>query len=145
MNKLSFILCFILLISIKSEAQQQTSQPIKNKSNRIILHYNDTSGLFTKLAKDLIDRGYDLEIKDRETGVIKTKVRNLPGGWAHSVQIRALFRDSTLTFSATQPKDFSWDIFYVTRKGSTLYQTWNELLYIANELNPDRISYAEQK
>lgn len=146
MIKLLFLSSLILLISINCFAQpQQTTEPVKNKSNRIILHFKDTSGLFTKLAKDLIDRGYDLETKDRETGVIKTKVRNLPGGWAHSVQVKCLFRDSTLTFSAIQPKDFSFDVFYMTRKGSTFYQTWNELLFLANQLKPDFITYSEQK
>lgn len=143
-KRLLFII-IVLLIAVKSQGQIQTAEPIKNKSNRIILHFRDTTGLFTRLAKDLIDRGYDLETKDRETGVIKTKVRNLPGGWSHSVQIRALLRDSTLTFSATQPNDFSWDIFYMTRKGTTFHQTWNELMNIALQLQPDRIRYAEAK
>jgi hypothetical protein len=135
---------FVLLISVKGFAQE-TAEPIKNKSNRIILHFKDTTGLFTRFAKFLTDRSYDLEIKDREAGVIKTKVRNLPGGWAHSIQIRSIFRDSTITLSATQPKDFTWDIFYVTRKGSTFYQTWNELIYLGNQLKPESITYMEQK
>lgn len=160
MIKLSFLSCLVLLISIKSEAQQrdkdkpdepakkaneQTSEPVKNKSNRIILFFNDTAGIFTQFAKILTDRSYDFETKDREVGIIKTKVRDLPGGWSHSVQIRCLFRDSTVTLSATQPRDFSWDIFYMTRKGSTFYQTWNELLYLGNQLKPYRIAYSEAK
>jgi hypothetical protein len=138
------ILIIFTLISL-SAFSQETTEPVKNKSNRIILHFSDTTGLFIKLSKDLIDRGYDLDTKDREVGIIKTKVRNLPGGWAHSVQVRCLFRDSTVTLSATQPKDFSFDIFYMTRKGSTFYQTWNELLNLANQLKPDRIGYSEAK
>lgn len=151
MYKFTFIFCLILLTVIKSQAQQQTTkpqetaEPVKNKSNRIILHYKDTTGLFIRTAKELTDRGYDLDTKDREAGIIKTKVRALPGGWSHSVQIRALFRDSTLTFSATQPQDFSWDIFYMTRKGTTFFQTWNEIIYLSNQLRPERITYAEQK
>jgi hypothetical protein len=123
----------------------ETSEPVKNKSNRIILHFRDTTGVFIKLSKDLIDRGYDLDTKDREIGIIKTKARNLPGGWSHSVEVRCLFRDSTVTISATQPKDFTFDIFYTTRKGSTFYQTWNELLFIANLLKPNSIGYSEAK
>lgn len=151
MNKFTFFFYLILLINVKSQAQQrtvkvtETTQPVKNKSNRIILHYKDTTGLFIRTIKELVDRGYDIENKDRESGTIKTTVRALPGGWSHSVQIRAVFRDSTLAFSATQPKDFSWDIFYMTRKGTTFYQTWNELMNIAYRLKPDRISYSEQK
>lgn len=124
---------------------QETSEPIKNKSNRIILHFKDTTGLFIRFAKDLIDRGYELDTKDREIGIIKTKVRNLPGGWAHNVQLKCLFRDSTMTLSATQPGDFSFDVFYLTRKSSTFYQTWNELLYLANNMKPFRIGYSEVK
>lgn len=150
MIKFVSIFCLVLLTVVNLEAQQQTTkaqettEPVKNKSNRIILHFKDTTGLFIRTAKELVDRGYDLEIKDRETGVIKTKIRDLPGGWSHSVQIRALFKDSTLTFSATQPRDFSWDIFYMTRK-STFSQTWNELLFLSNKLQPVSIGYAEQK
>jgi len=124
---------------------QETIEPVKNKSNRIILHFKDTTGLFIRFAKELIDRGYDLETKDRETGIIKTKVRSLPGGWAHNVQIRSLFRDSTITLSASQPADFSFDVFYITRKESTFYQTWNELLFLARQLNSDNIGFLEAK
>jgi hypothetical protein len=127
------------------KAQQQTSEPIKNKSNRIILYLKDTAGAFSHFAKILTDRSYDLEIKDRETGIIKTTIRNLPGGWAHKVQIRCLFRDSTMTLSANQPNDFSFDVFYMTRKGSTFYQTWNELLTLAEQMKPSRIAYMEAK
>lgn len=155
MKKLTYLLTLILLITINlraqqrateySKTQQQTDAPIKNKSNRIILFFKDTTGAFTHFTKILTDRSYDLESKDRETGIIKTKIRSLPGGWAHSVQIRCLFRDSTVTLSATQPNDFSFDVFYMTRKGSTFYQTWNELLYLADQMKPDRIAYMEAK
>lgn len=133
------------MFDFTTAAQQQTAEPVKNKSNRIILHFKDTTGMFIRLAKDLIDRGYELETKDRETGIIKTKVMNLPGGWSHSVQIKSVFRDSTITLSATQPRDFSFDIFYMARKGTTFHQTWNELLYLANQLKPESITYMEQK
>lgn len=145
MNKLVTLSCLCLLIVVNSEGQQQTPEPVKNKSNRIILYFNDTTGIFSNFARILTDRSYDLETKDREVGIIKTKVRELPGGWSHSVQIRCLFRDSTVTLSATQPRDFTWDIFYMTRKGTTFYQTWNELLYLGSQLKPIRIAYSEAK
>jgi len=79
---------FILLISVKGFAQE-TTEPIKNKSNRIILHFKDTTGLFTRLAKDLIDRGYELETKDRDLGILKTKPTDQPGGWSFKNEIKA--------------------------------------------------------
>jgi hypothetical protein len=136
------LLAFLITIAFcgSINAQQETISPIKNKSNRIILHFQDTLGVFTKLKKILTDRNYDLEINDRETGIIKTKNRNLPGGWSHSVQIRFLMRDSTVTISAKQPDDFSFDIFYMTSR-STFRETWKELMLLASELHPARISY----
>jgi hypothetical protein len=125
----------------KAAILQETTEPIKGKSNRIIFHFNDTSGLFSSLSKILTDKGYDLEVKDRETGVIKTKTRDMPGGWAFSIQMRALFRDSTVTFSATQPKDFSWDIFYLSGKGTTFNKIWNEILAIGEEMKPLRVGF----
>lgn len=139
------LLLLIFIVYTFPSYGQETPEPIKNKSNRIILYFKDTTGIFTHFARILTDRSYDLETKDREVGIIKTKVRDLPGGWAHSVKIRCLFRDSTVTLSATQPNDFSFDIFYITRKSSTFYQTWNELLFLGNQLKPYRIAYSEAK
>lgn len=142
-----YLSCLALMVCVCAAAQsrtalsQETTEPINKKSNRIIFHFNDTTGLFTSLTKILIDKGYDLETKDRETGVIKTKTRDMPGGWAFSIQMRALFRDSTVTFSATQPRDFSWDIFYLAGKGTTFNKIWNEMLAIGQEMKPLRIGY----
>lgn len=127
-------------------AQQQTVEPIKNKSNRIVLHFKDTSGLFTKLAKTLIDLGYEFEEKDRELGMLKTKPMEQPGGWSFKNEIKAVFRDSTITLSDVMISGgYKFDLYYVTKKGVIHYKAWNHIMDIANGINPDQITYSEQK
>lgn len=132
---------------ITTSAQaQQTPEPVKNKSNRIILHFKDTTGLFIRFAKDLIDKGYDLETKDRDLGIIKTKPMEQPGGWSFENEIKAVFRDSTVTLSdVMHTGGYKFDLWYVTKKGIIHYKAWNYMMEIANALKPDYITYAEQK
>lgn len=61
MSKLTTLIICLLFMCVQSVAQQQTVEPVKNKSNRIILHFNDTTGLFSRFAMLLTDRSYDLE------------------------------------------------------------------------------------
>lgn len=145
MNKFTFLSCVLLLIGVNSSGQG-TSEPVKNKSNRIILHFKDTTGLFTKLAKSLIDMGYEFEEKDRELGILKTKPMDQPGGWSFKNEIKAVFRDSALTLSDVMlTSGYRFDLFYVTKKGVIHYRAWNHLMEIANSLKPDSITYTEQK
>lgn len=135
-----------LLVLSCTSLMAQNAEPVKNKSNRIILHFNDTSGLFTKLAKTLIDIGYELEEKDRELGVLKTKPTDQPGGWTFKNEIKAIFRDSIITLSDVMHSGgYKIDLFYVTKKYITHYKAWNHIMEIANSLKPDQITYAEQK
>jgi hypothetical protein len=125
---------------------QGTTEPVKNKSNRIILHFKDTTGLFIRFAKDLIDRGYDLETKDRDLGLIKTKPTDQPGGWSFKNEIKAVIRDSTLTLSDNMYSGgYKFDLYYVTKKGIIHYKAWVHLMEIANSLKPDLITYSEVK
>lgn len=146
MLKLTGLLICVLVITVNAVGQQQTTEPIKNKSNRIIMHFRDTTGLFTRLAKDLIDRGYEIETKDRDLGIIKTKPTDQPGGWSFKNEIKAVFRDSTITLSDVMYSGgYKFDLWYVTRKGIIHYKAWNHIMEIANALKPDSITYAEQK
>lgn len=140
-----YLSCAALLVSVCCFAQQ-TTEPVKNKSNRIILHFKDTTGLFTKLAKSLIDLGYEFEEKDRELGILKTKPMEQPGGWSFKNEIKAVFRDSALTLSDVMlTSGYRFDLFYVTRKGVIHYKAWNHIMEIANGLKPDYITYTEAK
>lgn len=161
MNKVSFLSCLVLLITINTKAQksaetkpneppkkgsEQTAEPVKNKSNRIILHFKDTSGLFTKLAKTLIDIGYEFEEKDRELGILKTKPTDQPGGWTFKNEIKAVFRDSVIILSdVMNSMGLKIDLCYVTKKGIIHYKAWSHLMEVANGLKPEHITYMEVK
>lgn len=140
------LLVSLFLLPVLSVFSQETAEPIKNKSNRIILHFKDTTGLFIRFAKDLIDRGYELESKDRDLGILKTKPTDQPGGWGFQNEIKAVFRDSTITLSDNMYSGgYKFDLFYVTRKGVIHYKAWGHLMEIANGFKPELITYSEQK
>ena len=91
---IKFYLSILLLLTGASVfAQDTTTAPVLNKSNRIILHFTDTTGKFTQLARMLVDRGYDIEMKDRELGVLRTKPGALRGGnsFVDQVEIKTIF------------------------------------------------------
>lgn len=131
---------------------QETATPVLDKSNRIILHFKDTSGLFTALARILIDRGHDIEYKDREFGILRTKPGTIPGGHSYNnqMEVKTVFRDSTITISsAVHSHTFIGDshyqshyelIFTKNRKNITNLP-WEELMQIAGLLKPASITY----
>jgi hypothetical protein len=124
----------------------ETIEPVKNKSNRIILHFKDTTGLFIRFAKDLIDRGYEIESKDRDMGTLKTKPTDQPGGWTFQNEIKAVFRDSTITLSdVMHSSGYKFDLYFVTRKGIMHHKAWAHIMEIAAGMKPDFITYAEIK
>ena len=152
MNKLYLLSCFLLLTGASILAQETTT-PVLNKSNRIILHFKDTTGLFMQLARLLIDRGYDIEMKDRELGILRTKPSPLRGGnsWTDQVQILTIFRDSTVTFSGitystSSSHDFvvyenKYEVSYSKRWFRNLMLSWEEMQKIGELLKPASISY----
>jgi len=132
---------------------QDTTAPVLNKSNRIILHFKDTTGLFTQLARLFIDRGYDIDMKDRELGILRTKPSPLRGGysWSDQVEIRTIFRDSTITFSGiaystSSSQDFvvyqiRSEVSYSKKWYRNIMLSWEEMTTIAELLKPTSISY----
>lgn len=154
MNKL--YLSFILLLTGASVlAQDTTTVPVLNKSTRMILHFTDTVGKFSQLARILTDRGHDIDMKDRELGILRTKASQLRGSSNYNtqVEIRAIFRDSTITFSGV-----TYELWYggdsrfgiksqaVYSKRSILHNnmlSWEEMGRIAELLKPESITYSE--
>lgn len=140
------LLFFLYILPALPALSQQTTEPVKNKSNRIILHFKDTTGLFIRLAKDLIDRGYELDTKDRDIGILVTKPTDQPGGWSFKNEIKAVFRDSIITLSDVMYSGgYKFDLCYVARKGIIHYKAWNHIMEIANSLKPEQITYTEAK
>ena len=152
MNKL-YLLSFFLLLNGATIMAQETTTPVLNKSNRIILHLKDTTGLFTQLARLLIDRGYDIDMKDRELGILRTKPTPLRGGysWSDQLEILTIFRDSTITFSGiSYSTSISQDLARYEIKSEVSYSkkwdrnimlSWEEMMTIAELLKPMSISY----
>jgi hypothetical protein len=155
MNKL--YLSFILLLACTSLlAQDTTTTPVLNKSTRMILHFTDTSGKFSQLARILTDRGHDIEMKDRELGILRTKASQLRGSsnYTDQVEIKAIFRDSIITFSGvTYEMRFGTDLNRYQSKSEAVYTTrkilgnnmlsWEEMGKIAELLKPQSITYSE--
>lgn len=152
-------LSFFLLMTGVSVMAQDTTAPVLNESNRIILHFTDTSGKFLQLARIFIDRGYDIDMKDPELGILRTKPGPLRGGasFTDQVEIKTIFRDSTITLSGVthyQETGHDWsihDVFvynvkkevsYSTKRYSNVRLSWEEMGKIAELLKPAVITYS---
>ena len=149
-----FYLSFFLLLTGASLLAQDSTAPVLNKSNRIILHFTDTTGKFTQLARILIDRGYDIDMKDRELGILRTKPGPLRGGasFTDQVEIKSVFRDSTITFSGvTYSESYGHDfaryvlkdeVTYSKKKYRNIMLSWEEMVNLAELLKPAFITYS---
>jgi hypothetical protein len=148
-------LSFILLLTIASVQAQETNAPVLNKSNRIILHFTDTTGKFKQLTRIFIDRGYDIDMRDQELGILRTKPGSLRGAnsFTDQVEIKTIFRDSTITFSGvtysvSYGQDFSNyeiknEVFYSNKKRHhNIILSWEEMGRIAELLKPRSITYS---
>lgn len=152
MNKL--YLSFFLLLTVAFAQAQDTTAPVLNKSNRIILHFTDTTGKFTQLAHILIDRGYDLDMIDREFGILRTKPSPLHGGseFTDQVEIKTIFRDSTITFSGVNYYESSGhdfvryqvrtEVYFSNKHYRDILLSWEEMGKIAELLKPAFITYS---
>jgi hypothetical protein len=148
-----YLSIFLLLTGAPVFAQDTTTAPVLNKSNRIILHFTDTTGKFTQLARILIDRDYDIDMKDRELGILRTKPSALRGGnsFVDQLEIKTVFRDSTITFSGvtyteSSGHDFSryritYEVFYSKKPNRNVMLSWEEMVKIAEVLKPSFITY----
>ena len=154
MNKL-YLSIILLFIGASVPAQDTTTTPVLNKSTRMILHFTDTIGKFSQLARILTDRGHDIEMKDRELGILRTKASQLRGSSSYNnqVEIRAIFRNNTITFSGvTHELWYGGDSRYGI-KSEAIYSkknynhnnllSWEEMGRIAELLKPESITYTE--
>jgi hypothetical protein len=146
MKKNLQLLCAFALV-ITTCTAQETTEPVKKSSNRIILHYDDTTGLFTQLVKIFIDKGYDIEWKDREFGIVRTGPKYLFDFAQTFSVIKALLKDSTIILYGFGRQ---YDFYNEARsarnkeenKGSIATRTWNEMMKIAELMKPKSITYA---
>ena len=123
--------------------------PVLNKSNRIILHFKDTTGLFTALARILIDRGHDIEFIDREFGIIRTRLSPIPGdnSFDEQMMLKTVFRDSTITISSALRsvafnREANYEVKFTKKRKDSIDLTWDELMQIVELLKPASITYS---
>lgn len=148
-----YLSCFLLLTGAIAPAQETTA-PVLNKSNRIILHFTDTAGKFTQLALLLIDRGYDIDMINREFGILRTKPSPLHGAtdFTDQLEIKTLFRDSTITlagvtYTESYGRDFTRyqvrnEAAYSNKYNRNIMLSWEELQTIAGLLKPASVTYS---
>jgi hypothetical protein len=156
MNKLYILSCLLICLGDRLSGQelsvQETTTPVLNKTNRIILHFNDTTGLFTKLASIFIDRGHDIDYKDRELGILRTKPSTIPGSYSFhdKIEVKTVFRDSTITFSGTFHSrgfyresyvEYENEVMYIKKRRNTTNFSWDELMLITGLLKPVSVTY----
>lgn len=145
MKKNLQLLC-VFALSILTCTAQETTEPVLKKSNRIILHFDDTTGLFTRMGRLLIDRGYDIEYKDREFGILRTKPKLYYSGYNTYAELKTIFRDSTVTLYSDYGIDNPIrEVRYVTPKGilnNFANRVWAEMMKIAELLKPKTITYS---
>lgn len=146
MKKNLQLLC-AFAFAITTCTAQETTEPVKNISNRIILHYDDTTGLFTQLVKIFIDKGYDIEWKDREFGILRTAPKYQFEYNETFSLIKTIFRDSTITMYGIGRQHTFYNEAKAARikeenKGSMATRTWNEMMTIAELMKPKSITYA---
>ena len=156
MNKLYILSSLLLFIGGQLSGQevsgQETATPVVDKTNRIILHFKDTTGLFTALARILIDRGHDIEYKDREFGILRTKPGTVPGGHSYNdqMEVKTIFRDSTITFSSVVHSlaffgDYQikshYELMFTKNRKNITNLPWTELMQITGLLKPVSVTY----
>jgi hypothetical protein len=144
MKKNLQLLC-AFAFAITTCTAQETTEPVINKSNRIILHFDDTTGIFNQLGRILIDRGYDIEWKDREFGILRTRPAKYYSNANYHSEIKSIFRDSTVTLYAhTGYSEINDEVKYTIKKGiihGLDNKIWAEMMKMAEMLKPQKITY----
>lgn len=157
MLKLICLSCFVLLISVKSEAQQRTTkaqEPPKKSSKIIVLVKDSTNSLLDQLTKTLFDYGYTIENKDEKLKLLSTKERSSKK-YSTLTRIRASINDTALVLTSDIALGFSIEfmgtrdiqpsysaVYYGGAKKSPLREAWNELDAIAHKFG-DNIVYSK--
>lgn len=157
MKNLSFLSCLLLLTSIKSAGQQQTTKAPEppRKSSKIIVMVRDTANtLLDRIAGVLYDKGFTIEAKDEKVKFISTK--DLPSKkWATVSKIRARINDTAIVFTGQiafnkdtdifgtkESSKTYWDVDYSGSKISSMREAWKEMEAIARMLG-DKIVYSK--
>lgn len=140
------MIALLIFFSINCYCQEK-------KDSKIIVSVNDTNNLFNKIALAFIDKGYSFENKDPQLGFIATAEKSIPKT-AGSMKVRAVIKDSTVTFTGLFASDVEMKIlgtklertfdpvtFWGANNGS--YKIcWREIESIAKQFG-NRIAYSK--
>jgi hypothetical protein len=131
----SFLIC-----TLSSYSQEK-------KDSKIIAHVTDTANLFNRLSMAFIDNGYAFENRDQQLGFIATGEKSIPKT-PTSMKIRAVIKDSTITFTGTLALDIQMTVFgsksersfepvqYIGEKNASYKVCWREMEGIAKQFGP---------
>jgi hypothetical protein len=153
MNKLFFLSCLLILISIMSVGQQRdeikSEEPPRKASKIIVMVRDSGSIILNRIAKMLFDNGFTIDTKDESTQTLSTK-EFAPNHPSIFIKIRASVNDTSVIFTGTfawtltaglRPQEFD-PILYQGMKNSASRQAWNSLDLIAHKFG-DKIVYAK--
>jgi hypothetical protein len=144
--KYILVSALFLMCTLSSFAQEK-------KDAKITVTVKDTINLFNRVALALYEKGYSLANKDSQAGFIATDEKPVPKT-AGSMKIRALVKDSTITFTGLMAIDVEMKIlgtklertfdpvtFWGEKNGS--YKIcWREMESIAKQFG-DKITYSK--
>ena|SRR3972149_10307388 len=151
MHKLTFLSCFILLITVKCLGQ---IAPPKKSSKIIVIAQDSANTLLDRLSGVLFDKGYTIETKDEKVKYITTKGQPSKNYGTIS-KIRARINDTAIVFSSQIAINSDRDILGIKRpeldymdvdfrgsKKSAMREAWNELEEIARNFG-NKIVYSK--
>lgn len=158
--KKNLLLVAFVFSTLISYSQDETSQPIKGKdwgskstrrkaSTEIIVTTDDSANLSTKIAIVLLMKDYTFDVRDEKLGIFVTKphesekynfVYKIKVVIKGNVATISGFTDIYRSFNSHLSNDPSMRIEYLGTKVDIRFG-WNELMDVANKLNPISIKY----
>lgn len=142
-SKYFYLLGLFLICACSAFAQ-------KNKDRKIIVVASDTTNLFNRVVQAFYEKEYTIDNKDQQAGFISTKEKAIKAGFSTDVKMRALIKDSTITFTGEMRvnvnfmgQDPSFDpIYNWGMKGTPAKLSWQEMESIAKQFG-DKITYSK--
>lgn len=140
---MKYILAILFLIPALAFGQ-------KNKERKIIVVVSDTANLFNRVVQAFYEREYTVDNKDQQGGFISTKEKAIKAGFSTDVKLRALVKDSVITFTGEyrvnvniMGQDPNFDpIYNWGMKGSAAKLSWQEMESIAKKFG-NQITYSK--
>lgn len=152
------IICIVFfLILFTYSYGQPTDQPIKNKSNKIVVYVSDTNNLFNHAIKVLINKGYNIDKAFPEYRTVSTTYKQIDARTQTQTKIFITIVDSLINitgqYDSEMEKAVGKALVGVSQSDITInpiiymrvfkkpVMEWLELQSVANDFNPVKIKY----